>query len=171
MENLILIVAAAICIVVFLVKPVRHWIAKAENYNSAIVLIAFFGIVVALPLFSKQINQIQVTVDSLQQSIKGIYSKYTLETFCYVQLKESFAQDKELGLVVRIPLKDKPIPFTINVWEGGMNVNPVDYKVDGNILVVQASGNAADLKTLCAENTSFGYTVTYIPDPVIATPQ
>jgi len=128
-ENYILYISAVGCVLLFCIKPTRQWIGRPENYNAAIALIAFFGVIVALPIFSKQINNIQISVDSLQQSIKGIYSQYIVETFCYDQLKNSFTQDKTLGNVVNITLKEKPIPFTVNLWEGALNVDPTEYRI------------------------------------------
>lgn len=162
-SNIIIILMGVGAFTLFLVKPFRQWMGKEENHNSAIVLIAFVGLIVALPIFSKQVSNIQVKVDSIEESIKGIYGSYLLETFGYEELKDSFVQNAS-GTVVRIKLSHRPTLKSVNVWEGPMSVNPSYFKVDGDILDVETIFDAASFKE--AADSGYRYTVTYIPDNV-----
>jgi predicted PurR-regulated permease PerM len=163
MENIILLIATLVCAVAYCFKSVRAWLGKSENHNSAIVLIAFLGVVIALPVFTKQINNIEVKVDSLAQSIQGIYNSYTLESFCYDDLKNSFTKDSS-GNVVQIKLKNKPVPHSVNVWEGPVSVNPLYFKIDGNILNISTNFDADSFKQACDTSPDYRYTITYIPE-------
>ena len=130
--------------------------------NWIIAIGTIGSVVLALPFFSRQINSIQVKVDSLEASIRGIYSSYTLETFCYDELKDSFRKT-ELGNTVEIKLKEAAVSNSVNVWEGAMSVSPTYFKVNGNLLNVSTNMDSASLKEACA-TMDFKYSVTYIPE-------
>jgi len=151
-------------------KTVRQ-IDRRRTYriNGALAIAALVSAVsasasavLALPYFSNKIDNIQVKVDAIEASIKGIYSAYTLETFCYDQLKDSF-KDTTKGTFVDIPLRGNPVPNSINVWEGALSVAPAYFSTNGKIVEVSTGMDAAALKDLCATQ-DFKYTVTYIPE-------
>ena len=140
---------------------------KTERRNliwtNRIIALGSIGLVIlALPAFSNQINNIQVKIDSLEESIRGIYSSYVLETFCYEDLKDSFKQT-ELGDILEIPLKEPAIPNSVNIWEGAMSISPIYFKVNGNHLEISTNFNTDALKDACA-TSDFKYSVTYIPE-------
>lgn len=125
-------------------------------------LSAMGSVIVALPIFSTQINNIQVKVDTLQASIKGLYAAYTLETFCK-ELGGSF-QHTANGTVVLLHLKKVPIQNSLNVWEGAVSVSPTYFHVSGNIVSVETNMTNItpdNISELCAND--FKYSVTYIP--------
>ena len=130
--------------------------------NRIIALGTIGSVILALPAFSNQINNIQVKIDSLEESIRGIYSSYVLETFCYEDLKDSFKQT-ELGNILEIPLKEPAIPNSVNIWEGAMSISPIYFKVNGNHLEISTNFNADALKDARA-TSDFKYSVTYIPE-------
>ncbi len=130
--------------------------------NWIIAIGTISSVILTLPIFSAQINNIQVKVDSLEASIHGIYASYTLETFCYDDLKDSFTKT-DLGNTVEIKLKKKPVINSINVWEGAVSVSPTYFRVNGDILEVSTNMDPKSLKEACS-SMDFKYSVTYIPE-------
>lgn len=130
--------------------------------NRIVALGAIGSVVLALPIFSNQINNIQVQIDSLEASIRSLYASYTLETFCYTDLKDSFKK-ADSGNIVEIQLKKAPVPNSVNVWEGAMSISPTYFKVYGNRVEVSTNMDAGSLKEACA-TMDFKYSVTYIPE-------
>lgn len=148
------------------VKKIWSWIGTEHNHNAITVIITCMALVFAFPYFSNQINNIQIRVDSLQASIDGIYGKYKLEIFCYDELKDSF-KDVVGGKIVSIRLKQRPVPNSVNVWEGAMNISPLYFKVNDNVVEVETNFSVENLKEICStpgsNGNGFKYTVMYIP--------
>jgi hypothetical protein len=149
--------------VLFAYKPTRLFIGKEENHNAAIVLITFVGFVVALPLFSRQINNIQIKVDAIEATVRSIYGSFVRESFSYEDLKNNFSESS-FGNVVQIKLKHAPVANSVSVWEGSANIPPQYLHLVDNILSVETNNSAQTFEQYAKLYPDFEYVVTYIPD-------
>lgn len=89
--------------------------------------------ILALPQFSKQINNIQVKVDSIEASLQQLYQHYDREVITCDQVK-SGAKATSDGTLLTLTLKHSAIPNSVNVWWGEMYLTPTDYSTAGNVL-------------------------------------
>lgn len=144
------------------IKKSWLWLGTAHNHNASMVVITAVAVIFALPYFSRQINNIQVKVDSLGESVKNIYGHYVRETFC-PKSKDSFKKDGNGQNVVEIALKYQPVENSVNVWEGTLNVAPIYFSIHGKMLELQTNFNANHMGRDCLDWG--GYVVTYIPNP------
>lgn len=136
------------------------WLGNDTNHNALTILLATVAVILAFPFFSKKIDNIEIRVNSIEQDLRNLFQKYTLETFCYNDLKDSF-KTVNGQTVVDIRLKSVPITNSVSLWEGALNVPPNSFKVEGNIIEEETNLNADGLKALC-NNGGFNYTVTYV---------
>ena len=144
------------------VKKVWSWLGTEQNHNAFMVVITAVALVFALPYFSRQINKVEVKIDSLQENIKSLYGHYVRESFCS-ELKDSFRKNADGQNIVEIKLKYPPIENSVTVWEGNVNVSPIYFKVNDKILILETNWNADLIKEECSPNYFGVYVVTYIP--------
>lgn len=139
-------------------KKVWSWLGKTENHNVLMILITVMAVILALPIF----NRLNVQINALQQSIEGLYGQYTRETFCS-ELKDKFGNNNVGQRVVFIKLKYIPIPNSISVWEGAMNISPIYFSVQGDTIAVEGNWTPEIIEQECSGGAIGAYVVTYIP--------
>jgi len=124
-------------------KNIWNWLGKQENSNALTIILASIAVLLALPYFSKQINNIQIKVDSIETNIQKLYDHYNREIFTYDQIKNGIKPAKD-GTLVTIHLKSKPIPNSVNVWWGVMYLSPTDYSVIDNTVTIHFTPQTPD---------------------------
>ncbi len=68
-------------------KKIWPWLGDQKNHNALMFIMTFIAVIVALPYFSNQINNVEIKVDSIETSLKEIYGRQMRETFTYSQIK------------------------------------------------------------------------------------
>ncbi len=149
MPNFTIIIIGIICVIIYSIKPFRRWLSKDENYNAGVFLIAFFGLVVALPVFSNQINNIQIKIDSVQTSLKEMFSRQRTEVFSAIEADKFEVIDYQgKGDYLKIPLKETPLQGSVTLWFTGLVQSPDWYITNDNIVLLKMSYTKNDLKEL-----------------------
>ncbi|OGZ53123.1 MAG: hypothetical protein A3B25_03230 [Candidatus Ryanbacteria bacterium RIFCSPLOWO2_01_FULL_48_26] len=147
---------------ILIMKKFWNWLGEEKNHNALTIILAFIAVVFAFPFFSKQINNIQVKIDSIEQSIKNLYQRYALETFCPSDLKNSYKPENG-QYIVQLNLKNKPVHNSVSIWEGAFVISPSYFTVEGNKISLETNFGPNDIDQGC-DHSSFQYTVTYVRD-------
>ncbi|PIV42759.1 MAG: hypothetical protein COX92_01040 [Candidatus Nealsonbacteria bacterium CG_4_10_14_0_2_um_filter_40_15] len=116
-------------------KTIWGWFGEEKNHNVLTFIIALIAVILAFPYFSKQINNIQIKIDSIESSLQQLYQHYDREIITCDQIKDG-AKTTDDGTLLTIYLKNKAISNSVNVWWGEMYLSPTDYSVTDNILVI-----------------------------------
>jgi len=149
----------------FLIKLITKswkWLGEDTNHNAAMVIVTGVALILAFPYFSRQINNVQIQIDSLQESIEGLYGNFVQETYCS-ELKDSFGTNDRGQKVVYISLEHKPIPNSVSVWEGIVNVPPIYFKVDGQVVEIETHWSP-EILDQCGDAGIGAFTILYIPE-------
>lgn len=137
-----------------------NWVVAGGSFIAALGSVG--SMVLALPLFNSQINNIQVKVDSLQESIEQMFERTEKEVFRYPELNNHITANPSGGSIIRLTLAHKPVKGSVNVWWGSMNLSPVYVDIEGQDVVLNFVDHAPE--NLIAEEgySDIGFTVSYI---------
>ncbi len=133
-----------------IIKNLWSWSGETKNHNNLLIILTILAILLG---YNK--------VNSLQDSIEGLYGEYVREVFCD-ELVEYFYIDENGYNIVSIELKNRPIENSINIWEAGLNVSPNFYTIKNNTIELRTAFDSKSLKNQCGEPW-LNYVVTYIP--------
>ena len=144
------------------IKRFWSWLGESTNHNALMVVITGAAVVLAFPYFSKQINNIQIRVESLQESIESMYGHFVRESFCS-ELKDSFSKNDKGENIVSIRLSRVPVPNSISIWEGIVSIPPAYFSVHENIIETETHWSPEVIERECQNNGIGSFIVTYIP--------
>lgn len=143
-------------------KKIWSWIGTQENHNALVITLALFGLIIALPYFSKQINNIQVKVDSLDASVQEMYSRNTIEKFSFDNINFNKGEKSNN---LEIILKNKPIGNSVMLWFFDQLTNPTNYKVENAKIRLDVMSDVDEeyLKSMSEQNSNI-IIVSYIKE-------
>lgn len=143
------------------VKGIWSFLGNQQNHNALIVLITFFGLMLALPYFSKQINNIQVQIDSMDATIRTLYNMRITEVFDKDKIRTATIEPHGSGVDLTLLLESSSIePKSVNIWWGSMYLNPSDFKVHENRVTIYFDAITVEQSRELLQTTPF--TITYL---------
>jgi hypothetical protein len=130
------------------------WFGSQANHNAITAIVALAAL-----LFARNIN---IKIDSIEQSIKNLYQHYALETFCPKDIK-NYLKTQNGQYLIELSLKNKPVSNSVNVWEGTFNISPNYFDIKGNTINLESNFDPKTVDQGC-NHDSFQYIVTYVKD-------
>lgn len=123
-------------------KRLWTWLGRDANHNAAMVIITAVAVVFAFPYFSRQISNVQVSIDSIAASVQELFSQQVTEYFHYNQVKDFKKVQSDSGAdFLQIPLQEEPVKNSVMLWFGGVLQTPDWYKTDGRLLLLKLNSS------------------------------
>jgi hypothetical protein len=106
--------------------------------------------------FKATVRTLEKKVDSISEQMKVFYSRKIIEQYGKNNWNEvrTVRRGDDPRFILEVTLKQKPIPNSIEVWEGRMEMGEEDYVLNGQKLQFPANTNTPKL----------GITIKYYPD-------
>ncbi len=111
-----------------------NWIVACGSFLAALGSVG--SMVLALPLFNQQINNIQVKVDSLQESLNSMYSRYETDVFTREQIMATMSEGPDNGVRFEVELTNEPIENSLNIFWAPAFISPTMYEVVGKKVIL-----------------------------------